>query len=163
MTPQQMRAQALANSKKLPMPESPEQVCADADVSLRALVDVMNNETTLLRAGKLLAASELAAEKAELAQKYVGLARAIQSNVTEIKEKAPHLLQKLQQGQTSLATQMAENLRVLATAKSLTEDIVSSVASQLGQSNQTAAYGNTGSGTASQSPSIKGVSINTSL
>lgn len=163
MTPHQLRAQALANAKKLPMPDSPEQVCADADVALRALVDVTNNETTLLRAGKLAEASELAAKKAELAQKYVGLARAIQSNAADIKQNAPHLLQKLQQGQTALATQMAENLRVLATAKSLTEEIVSSVASQLGQSNQTAAYGNTGRGTSGQAASVKGVSINTTL
>lgn len=163
MTPQQIRAQALANAKKLPMPENPAQVCADADVALRALVDVTNNETTLLRAGKLVEASELAAEKAELAQKYVGLARSIQANAAEIKKQAPHLLQKLQQGQTALATQMAENLRVLATAKSLTEEIVSSVANQLGQSSQTAAYGNTGRGTAGQAASVKGVSINTTL
>ncbi|MFT6659582.1 hypothetical protein [Maritalea sp.] len=163
MTPQQLRARALAKTKKLPMPADPEQVCADADLSLRALVDIMNNETTLLRAGKLMQASELAADKAELAQKYVGLARAIQSNAAEIKEKAPQLLQKLQQGQASLATQMAENLRVLATAKSLTEEIVSSVAAQLGQSNQAGAYGNTGRGTNTQAPSVKGVSINTTL
>ncbi|MCZ4272694.1 hypothetical protein [Maritalea porphyrae] len=163
MTPQQMRAQALAKTRKLPMPDSPEKVCADADIALHSLVDVTNKETNLLRAGKLLEASELAARKAELAQTYVGLARAIQSNAQEIKETAPHLLQKLQQGQAALATQMAENLRVLATAKSLTEEIVSSVASQLGQSNQTAAYGNTGRGTATQAASIKGVSVNTSL
>jgi len=163
MTPQQMRARTLAKTRKLPMPDSPEQVCAEADITLRALVDIMNNETTLLRAGHLLAASELAAPKAELAQTYVGLARAIQSNAQEIKENAPHLLKKLQQGQAALATQMAENLRVLATAKSLTEEIVSSVASQLGQANQTAAYGNTGRGNTQSVASVKGVSVNTTL
>jgi len=163
MTPHQMRAQALASTKKMPMPDSPEQVCADAELSLRALVDIMNNETNLLRSGKLLQASELAAEKTTLAQKYVGLARAIQSNAKEIRTKAPHLLEKLQQGQAALATQMAENLRVVATAKSLSEEIVSSVASQLGNSNETSAYGNTGQGNAGTAPQMKGVSINTTL
>ncbi|MGJ8527635.1 hypothetical protein [Maritalea sp.] len=163
MTPQQLRAQALSASKTLPMFDAPEKICADAEITLRALVDIMNNETTLLRKGSLMEAGELAADKAELAQKYVGLARTIQSNVTELKAKVPHLLKPLQNGQAALATQMAENMRVLAVAKSLSEDIVSSVASQLGQTTQTSAYGQIGQDRTSSEPSMKGVSVNTTL
>lgn len=163
MTPQQLRAQALAAKAKRPLPDTPENVCSEADLALRALVDIMNEETTLLRRGKISEASELAAQKADLAQKYVGLARAIQSNAAELKVKVPHLLQKLQQGQIALATQMAENMRVLATAKALSEDIVNSVAKQLGQQNQTSAYGASGRGTKGTAESIKGVSINATL
>ena len=163
MTPQQLRAQALASNKNIPLPDTPENVCSDADLALRALVDIMNEETTLLRRGKLSEAGELASAKAELAQKYVGLARAIQSNAAELKSKTPHLLEKLQQGQTALATQMAENMRVLATAKALSEDIINSVATQMGNAAQTSAYGANGKGQGAVADGMKGVSINATL
>lgn len=104
----------------------------------------MNNETTLLRAGRLLEASELAAPKAVLAQKYVGLARAIQHNAETLKQTAPHLLVALQKHQSALATQMAENMRVLATAKTLSEEIVGEVAAKLGQAQKPSTYGGNG-------------------
>lgn len=159
MTPQQLRAQTLAKNPPLPLPGEPEEVCAEARETLTRLVDVMNNETTLLRAGRLLEASKLAAPKAELAQKYVGLARAIQHNVQTLKETAPHLLLALQKHQTALATQMAENLRVLATAKTLSEEIVGDVAAQLGQAQRPKTYGGNGSA-AAKAQSLQGVSIN---
>jgi hypothetical protein len=58
---------------------------------------------------------------------------------------------------------MAENMRVLATAKALSEDIVNSVAKQLGQQNQTSAYGSSGRGTNGTADGIKGVSVNATL
>jgi hypothetical protein len=42
MTPQQLRAQALAAKAKRPLPDTPENVCSEADLALRALVDIMN-------------------------------------------------------------------------------------------------------------------------
>lgn len=159
MNSHQLRAQTLAKKPPVPLPGEPEEVCADATATLTKLVDVMNNETTLLRAGRLLEASELAAPKAELAQKYVGLARAIQHNAKMLKETAPHLLVALQKHQSALATQMAENMRVLATAKSLSEEIVGDVAAQLGQIQKPKTYGVTGSN-GPKAQSLQGVSIN---
>ncbi|MCF4098825.1 hypothetical protein [Maritalea mediterranea] len=159
MTPHQLRAQTLAKKPPIPLPGEPEEVCIAARDTLTRLVDIMNNETTLLRAGRLLQASELAAPKAELAQKYVGLARAIQHNVDSLKQTAPHLLEELQKSQTALATQMAENMRVLATAKSLSEEIVGDVAAQLGRAQKPKTYGGNGV-TAQKSESLQGVSIN---
>ena len=163
MTPQQLRAQALAAEKAIPLPGTPDEVCAQADTALRELVDIMNEETTLLRRGKLDEAGEVAAKKAEVAQTYVGLARAIQANVEDLRESAPQLLEKLQNGHAALATQMAENLRVLATAKALSEDILNSVASHMGQTGQTAAYGATGQGAPAAAENMKGVSVNATL
>lgn len=159
MNPHQLRAKTLANTPPVPLPGEPEEVCAEAHETLTRLVDVMNNETTLLRAGRLLEASELAAPKAELAQKYVGLARAIQHNTAFLKENAPHLLVNLQKHQSALATQMAENMRVLATAKSLSEEIVGDVAAQLGQAQKPKTYGGNGAA-APKVQSFQGVSIN---
>lgn len=161
MTPHQLRAQTLAKNPAIPLPGTPEDVCADAHDTLTKLVDIMNNETTLLQAGRLIEASECAGPKAELAQKYVGLARAIQHNTDILKETAPHLLMDLQKHQTALTTQMAENMRVLATAKSLSEEIVGDVAAQLGQIQKPKTYGDNGAHR-QMTQSFHGVSINKS-
>ena len=55
-----------------------ETLCARAETALSALVEVMNRETTFLRAGHVREATALTAEKTQLAQDYVTLARAIQ-------------------------------------------------------------------------------------
>ena len=57
---------------------NPAELCQRTGTLLAALVEVMNAETTLLRAHRYTQAAELTAEKTQLAQDYVGLARAVQ-------------------------------------------------------------------------------------
>ena len=58
-------------------------LCRMAEVALSALVDVMNQETTLLRAGHMRQAGALTPEKTRLAQDYVSFARAVQRQNAE--------------------------------------------------------------------------------
>ncbi len=113
-----------------------EELCRLAETSLAALVDVMNQETILLRAGHMREASKLTPEKTGLAQDYVTLARAVQRQNQRLAAEAPLALDRLRAGHDSLATQMAENLRVLATAKTVTEDVLTDVARMVGQKDQ---------------------------
>ena len=53
-------------------------------------------------------------------------------------------MERLRAGHESLATQMAENLRVLATAKTVTEDVLTDVARMVGQQNRAKTYGTAG-------------------
>ena len=55
-----------------------EELCFRAETTLNALVDVMNQETTLLRAGHVHEAGKLTPDKARLAQDYVTFARSVQ-------------------------------------------------------------------------------------
>ena len=57
------------------------------------------------------------------AEDYTILARAVQRQATRLADSAPVALAKLRQRHESLATQMAENLRVLATARAVAEDL----------------------------------------
>jgi cell division septum initiation protein DivIVA len=140
-----------------------EQLCTSAEAALSALVDVMNQETTLLRAGRLLQAGQLTADKTRLAQDYVTFARAVQRQTPRLNAEAPVALARLRAGHESLATQMAENLRVLATAKSVTEDVLSDVARTVGQQNRAKTYGTAGKVAADPAASARGIAVNRAL
>lgn len=141
----------------------PHDLCQRAETSLSSLVDVMNKETMLLRAGHLREAGQLTAEKTALAQEYVGFARAIQRQNARILAEAPEALQRLQSGHESLATQMAENLRVLATAKSVTEDVLADVSKTVGQQERTRTYGMSGTLSLDTENGARGIAVNRAL
>ncbi len=139
------------------------ELCAKTDSKLSQLVNIMNRETMLLREGHLKEAGTLTPEKTQIAQDYVMLARAIQREGKRLKAQAPESLSKLQQRHESLATQMAENLRVLATAKNVAEDLLSDVAKSVGANSKPKTYDTSGH-LSSNSPEVaRGLSIDKAL
>lgn len=152
-------AARLAALDSLPASE----LCQMAEGALAAQVDVMNQETTLLRAGHVRQASLLTPDKTRLAQDYVGFARSVQRQGERLKREAPAAVERLRQGHERLATQMAENLRVLATAKTVTEDLLSDVAKIVGQQDRAKAYGRTGVVANDPASSARGIALNRAL
>ena len=73
------------------------------------------------------------------------------------------VVERLRLGHESLATQMAENLRVLATARTVTEDLLTDVAKIVGQQNQARTYGRGGANKADPAASARGIAINRAL
>ena len=138
-------------------------LCARAESALVALVDVMNQETILLRAGRHRQAVTLTADKARLAQDYVVLARSVQRQAPRLRLEAPALVDRLRQSHDKLATQMAENLRVLATAKTVTEDLMTDVANIVGRQDRARTYGKGGAVASDNTASARGIAINRSL
>ena len=140
-----------------------DELCRMAEIALSALVDVMNQETTLLRAGHMRQASTLTPDKTRLAQDYVGFARAVQRQGARLKTQAPDAVERLRLGHESLATQMAENLRVLATARMVTEDLLTDVAKIVGQQNKAKTYGRGGAIQTDPAASARGIAVNRAL
>lgn len=140
-----------------------DELCQMAEIALAALVNVMNQETTLLRAGHMRQASVLTPEKARLAQDYVGFARSVQRQGTRLASQAPEAIARLRQGHERLATQMAENLRVLATARMVTEDLLTDVAKVVGQQSRAKAYGRAGTISVDPNSSARGIAVNRAL
>jgi hypothetical protein len=126
-------------------------LCRIAADTLAALVRVTNEETTLLRAGRHREATPVTTEKTRLAQEYVGCSRAIQRE-----------LDGLRIGHERLAVQLAENLRVIATARAVTDDILSDVAQMVGARDRTRTYGSNGA-IADPAVAARGVAINRAL
>ena len=79
------------------------------------------------------------------------------------REDEAEVLPALGQGHERLATQMAENLRVLATAKTVTEDLLSDVAKIVGQQDRARAYGRSGVVANDPASSARGIAVNRAL
>lgn len=137
---------------------------AYAEGTLSALVSIMNSETTLLRAGHIREAAAVGADKTRLAQEYVTYSRAVQRQAERLKLEAPADVDRLRVGHEQLATQMAENLKVIATARMVTEDLLTDVAMSVGRSGQTRTYGATGEMPRTAATAAgKGIAINRAL
>jgi hypothetical protein len=139
------------------------ELCRRTGDVLGALVDIMNAETTLLRAHRYKQASGLTADKTQLAQDYVSLARTVQRRLTQLQQEAPAAMAELRHGHERLATQMAENLRVIATARDVTDRLLSDVAGTVGAQARTRTYGATGTMNAAPRGGAKGIAVNRAL
>ncbi len=152
-------AERIAALDTLPAAE----LCALAMNTLESLVVILNQETTLLRAGRAKNAAELTAEKTRLAQDYMGYARSVQRQGKRLRAEAPAMVDALLAGHDKLATQMADNLRVIATARAVTEDLLTDVARAISAKARPKTYGANGE-LAGQPPQVaSGVSLNRAL
>jgi hypothetical protein len=138
-------------------------LCARAAEALTVLIEVINEETTLLRAGRVRDATALTARKAELAQDYVGWSRAVQRQASRLKAEAPDALAALQHQHEALATQLAENLRVIASARAVTEDLLGDVARAVGAADRARTYGAAGTLAAPTETGARGLAVNRAL
>jgi hypothetical protein len=139
------------------------ELCQQAEATLTALVDVMNQETTMLRAGRMRDAATLTPDKTRLAQDYVGFARSVQRQGERLAAQAPDAMERLRRGHEQLATQMAENLRVLATARTVTEDLLTDVSRIVGQADRARAYGRSGVVANDPGNAARGIAVNRAL
>lgn len=152
-------AERLAALDDLPAAE----LCARTGETLEALCRAMNEETTLFRAGRFREASPATAEKTRLAQEYVGLVRTVQRQSVRLLKEAPQDAQKLRAGHEQLVTQMAENLRVIATARIVTNDLLEDVAMTLGQGSKAKTYGAKGTISKANVDPARGIAVNRAL
>jgi flagellar biosynthesis/type III secretory pathway chaperone len=149
-------AERIAALDDLPAAE----LCRRTSDTLDELARVMNEETVLLRAGRYRDAGELAAQKTQLAQDYVSLVRSVQRQSARLLKEAPAEVKLLRGGHDKLATQMAENLRVIATARFVTENLLSDVATSVGQQRGPRTYDKTGEVGANSEAPARGIAVN---
>ncbi len=138
-------------------------LCISTKEVLDNLADIMNQETVLLRAGRYQQSAQISAEKAEVAQQYVALARLVQNKHEWLMSQAPDEMKTLVAGHEKLTTQMAENLRVLATARDVTQTLLSDVATGVGRTGQPNTYGASGKMNNPASQLANGIAVNRAL
>lgn len=98
--------------------------------SMVALVKVFEDETNLVKAGRLSDAAALAEEKAALASQYLREIEIMKANASFIGHKVPTLVEELRKAHTAFRDILALNLRVVATAQSVAEGVMRGAASQ---------------------------------
>jgi hypothetical protein len=89
-----------------------------------ALVNVFEEETRLVKAGKLKAASDLTPQKTELASNYLLEIETLKRNAPYLSRTVPSQVEELRKAHAAFRDILALNLKVVATAQSVAESIV---------------------------------------
>ena len=116
--------------------------------AMDALVATVEQETSLVRAGKLKDALALEATKAELARTYVSDTAQVKANLPVLKQQVPDLLAALRKQHDTFNALLQINLTVLATAHAVSEGLIRGAHAEVARKNAPQTYGQSGRATA---------------
>ena len=108
-----------------------EQLIGHLGDAIDSLVAILEEETTLVRAGRLSETARLNAAKAELARRYVADAAQVRANSAFISHHVQGKLAELKKRHGRFQGELEVNLTVLATAHAVSEGIIRGVASEM--------------------------------
>lgn len=125
-----------------------------------ALVKIFNEETQLMKAGRLREAGALVNEKSALASEYLREIEIMKANATFIGGALPELVDELRRAHAAFRDILSLNLRVVATAQSVAEGVIRGAAEQAVRRDAPGGYG--ASGRMSAAPLNRPVSLSRS-
>lgn len=131
--------------------------------AMENLLVMLQQETELVKAGKLRQAGELAMDKEEKAALYTRLMLVARDEIDALKAYVPTETAALLKRHELFRSEVQINLAVLDTARDVAEDIMRTVATEVGRSAAPAVYGRGGRPMAEKVVSARGVAINQSL
>jgi hypothetical protein len=99
--------------------------------TMTALLQVVELETALVRAGQLRDALTLEARKTELSRSYIHAASHLKTNHAYMVKSTPDLLKALRSRHDTFRSSLQVNLTVLATAHAVSEGIVRGVNAEM--------------------------------
>ena len=120
------------------------EVIAELSAAMDAIVRLLEQETELVRAGRLADAAKLQAEKTELANLYYAGASHIRSIVPALSSTQPQALADMKRKHEKFRALLQVNLTVLATAHAVSEGIMRGVSDELARKSAPSTYGATG-------------------
>jgi hypothetical protein len=131
--------------------------------AMDALVATVEQETRLVRAGKLKEAVELETTKSELARLYVSDTAQMKANLPVLSKQIPDLLAALREQHGTFNALLQINLTVLATAHAVSEGLIRGAHSEVAKKNAPQTYGVSGSPTAPPRNAATPVSLSRTL
>ena len=139
---------------------------AEAEALIRHLIEVMDallgtveEETELVRAGKLLEASKLEPAKADLSRMYIADTTRIKASQDYLVRTTPGMVDDLRQRHDEFRALLQMNLTVLATAHAVSESIMRGVSHELARKATPQAYGASGKATAPPVSSLQPLTV----
>lgn len=122
----------------------PLDVMAELTTAMDAIVQLLELETELVRAGRLAEAAKLQAEKTELANLYYAGASHIRAILPTLSNTHPEAVAAIKRKHEEFRTLLQANLTVLATAHAVSEGIMRGVSNELARKAAPSTYGATG-------------------
>jgi hypothetical protein len=98
--------------------------------SMIALVKIFQEETQLVKAGRLSDAAALTEEKAALASQYLREIEILKANASFIGQSVPTLVDELRKAHAAFRDILTLNMRVVATAQSVAEGLMRGAAEE---------------------------------
>ena len=124
---------------------------ADGEALIKHLLEVMETllgtieeETALIRAGKLTEAAKLESAKSELSRMYLADTARIKASQVYLDRVRPAMAKELRQRHDLFRAVLQMNLTVLATAHAVSESMMRGVSSELARKATPQAYGASG-------------------
>jgi hypothetical protein len=111
---------------------------------MSALCEIVEEETALVRGGRLTSAAKVAARKSELAGTFMSYASRVQASARYLARTTPTLLDELRRHHEQFVTALQINLTVLATARAVSEGILRGVSKELARRSTLTTYGASG-------------------
>jgi hypothetical protein len=154
---------ATAKPKPVSTPAEAQALASHLDEVMDALLQVVEHETELVRAGRITEAGRLETSKNDLARLYVADTLALNASVKYFQAQQPALLKHLRQGYDNFHALLQLNLTVLATAHAVSEGLIRGVSAEVARKSQPQVYGASGRHAAPRSGASAPVAIAKSL
>lgn len=161
--PRMRQAQANRDTPLIGSAEMAEALCARLTSTMDQLVDAIEEETQLVRSGKLAAASEVQPNKSELAKSYISDIAQVKQNALVLSRLAPASIEVLRGRHEEFRALLKINLAVLATAREVSQDIVKTVAVKTSAGPGTTTYGRSGAMTEQKIIGERGIAVDRNL
>ena len=111
---------------------------------MTALLAVLEEETQLVRAGRISEITSIAPKKSELARHYVGAAGVVRTNALYLARELPREFDDMRRRHEQFRALLQINLAVLATAHAVSEGIIRGAAGELSRKAAPQTYGVSG-------------------
>jgi hypothetical protein len=108
------------------------------------LCEIVEQETALVRSGRLTSAAKVAQRKGDLARTFMALATRVRASTPFLAQQTPKLLDALRAQHDQFRTRLQINLTVLATARAVSEGILRGVSTELARRSTVQTYGASG-------------------
>ncbi len=150
-------------STERPMsPAEAEQFCFAVCDTMKELLSVIEEETDLVRAGRLMEAGHLQPQKARLVHEYTQGVNYAKQYAVALGNLAPAAVHQMRHQHREFQPVLRINLAVLSTAREVTNNILSTVAQSVGAAQRTTTYGPKGT-QGQKTHSAEGIALNRSL
>jgi hypothetical protein len=125
-------------------PEDADALAAHFIEVMDTLIGVVQEETELVRGGRLSAAAKLEQPKGDLTRLYIADVLRLRSSMSYFAHTLPDTLKKLHKRHDTFRALLQINLTVLATAHAVSEGIVRGVSGELARKSAPQTYGASG-------------------
>ena len=153
-----------------PSRQHPVETASDGERLIQHMFDVMDallaaieEETALVRAGRLSEAAKLEPTKAELSRLYLEDTSRIKASQDHLTQATPALVDELRHRHDLFRALLQINLTVLATAHAVSESIMRSVSAELARKATPQAYGASGRATMPSAAGLQPLTVSSVL